>query len=124
MRKKEDGQSLVEFALALPLILLLLVGVIDFGRVIYTHLQMELVTQEAVRLGGLGESDEAIRTYAKNQFHVGDASLLTVNISPAGTRKSGTYVTVELVYPEKLFNPLGDYAVPYKVKTSSMIRVE
>ena len=124
MRKKEDGQSLVEFALALPLILLLLVGVIDFGRVIHTHLQLELVTQETVRMGGLGESDEVIRTYAKNQFKAGDPSLLTVNISPSGTRKSGTYITVELVYPESLFNPLGEYAIPYTVKTSSMIRVE
>lgn len=96
MRKKEDGQSLVEFALALPLILMLLVGVIDFGRVIHTHLQLELVTQEAVRLGGLGETDEVIRTYAKNQFSAGDSSQLTVNISPSGVRQSGTYVTVTL----------------------------
>ncbi|WP_088007105.1 TadE/TadG family type IV pilus assembly protein [Indiicoccus explosivorum] len=124
MRKKEDGQSLVEFALVLPLILLLLVGVIDFGRILQTHLQMELVTQEAVRLGGLGQTDEAIRAFAKQEFEAKDPALLTVSVTPSGIRPSGTYVTVEMSYPEDLFTPLGDFALPYTVTASSTIRVE
>jgi hypothetical protein len=34
-RAKPQGQALVEFALMLPLLMLLLVGVVDFGRVAY-----------------------------------------------------------------------------------------
>ncbi|PWW27051.1 TadE-like protein [Cytobacillus oceanisediminis] len=124
MVRKEDGQSLVEFALILPLFLLLLVGVIDFGRILYTQIQLELVSQESVRLGGLGKTDEEIRAYAKNQFTQGDSSLLTVNISPTGTRKSGTYVTVDISYPETLLDALGSMAVPYTIQSSSTIRVE
>ncbi|MEO6579018.1 MAG: TadE/TadG family type IV pilus assembly protein, partial [Candidatus Limnocylindria bacterium] len=34
-RRDRRGQSAVEFALALPLLILLLVGIFDFGRAIY-----------------------------------------------------------------------------------------
>ncbi|RLL47031.1 pilus assembly protein [Oceanobacillus piezotolerans] len=124
MIKKQDGQSLVEFALVLPILLLLLVGIFDFGRILYTHLQLEMVAQESVRMGGLGNSDETIRSYAANQFH-GDSSKLKITITPSQTiRKAGDYVTVSLAYPEEFMNVLGDAAIPYTVKSSSTIRVE
>lgn len=125
MVKKEDGQSLVEFALALPILLLLVVGMIDFGRILYIHLQLELVTQESVRLGGLGQEDEAIRAYAANHFIAGDSSKLDVSITPSGsTRKTGDYMTVSISYPESFLQPLGNASIPYMVETSSTIRVE
>ncbi|WP_077623199.1 TadE/TadG family type IV pilus assembly protein [Sediminibacillus massiliensis] len=124
MIRKEDGQSLVEFALVLPLLLMLVVGVIDFGRVLYTHLNLELITQESVRKGGLGQGDAEIRSYAADRFN-GDDSKLNVAISPAeGSRATGDYVTVTITYPESFMNILGDHAIPYKVETSSTIRVE
>ncbi|MCI2257070.1 pilus assembly protein [Domibacillus sp. PGB-M46] len=124
MVRKEDGQSIVELALALPIVLLLLVGIIDFGRVMFIHLNLELITQESARLGGLGRSDEEIRAYAQDRVSLEDPSQLAVNITPSGIRKSGTYVTVELTYTESLLEPLGDMAIPYTIKTSSTIRVE
>ncbi|MFC5711400.1 TadE/TadG family type IV pilus assembly protein [Thalassorhabdus alkalitolerans] len=123
MIKREDGQSLVEFALVLPVLLLVLVGILDFGRIMYTHLQLEMVTQEAVRLGGLGQTDAQIRSYASDKFN-GDSSKLAITVSPGGTRRAGTYVTVEMTYPETFFKPLGSVSIPYTVKTSSTIRVE
>ncbi|GGF28715.1 type IV pilus associated TadE family protein [Halobacillus andaensis] len=125
MVKKEDGQSLVEFALALPILLLLVIGIIDFGRVLYIHLQLELVTQESVRLGGLGQEDGSIRSYAENHFAAGDPSKLEVAITPSsGSRETGDYVTVSISYPERLLQPLGDLSIPYTVETSSTIRIE
>ncbi|MFD1707623.1 TadE/TadG family type IV pilus assembly protein [Siminovitchia sediminis] len=125
MIQDERGQSLVEFALILPILLLIFAGIFDFGRVIYAHQQLELVTQEAVRLGGLGENDSTIRTYVQNHFTARDTSELTVSISPADTtRDSGDYVTVHVSYPESILQVFGDYAIPYTVKSSSTIRVE
>ncbi|MEC5422965.1 TadE/TadG family type IV pilus assembly protein [Virgibacillus sp. C22-A2] len=125
MIRKQDGQSLVEFALVLPLLLMLLVGIFDFGRILYIHLQLELVTQETVRMGGLGRSDTEIRSYAVNEFKSGDSSKLNVTITPEeGTRKAGDYVTITIAYPEEFLNVLGEAAIPYTVKTSSTIRVE
>ncbi|WP_163970652.1 TadE/TadG family type IV pilus assembly protein [Oceanobacillus halotolerans] len=124
MMKKQDGQSLVEFALVLPILLMLVVGIFDFGRIIYTHLQLELVTQESVRLAGLGQSDVTVRDYAKNQFH-GNAAELGITITPTETnRSSGQYVTITMTYPEEFLQVLGGFALPYTVTTSSTIRME
>ncbi|MFC4557611.1 TadE/TadG family type IV pilus assembly protein [Virgibacillus kekensis] len=125
MVKNEDGQAMVEFALIVPLLLMLLVGIFDFGRVLYTHLQLELIAQESVRIAGLGQGDEAIRTYAHNNFDLGNPGDLQVSISPEEpNRVSGEYVTVTLTFPEEILDILGSAAVPYTVKTSSTIRVE
>ncbi|WP_067728953.1 TadE/TadG family type IV pilus assembly protein [Oceanobacillus damuensis] len=124
MIRKQDGQSLVEFALILPILLMLLVLIFDFGRILYTHLHLEMVAQESVRIGGLGQSDEEIRIYAMNQFH-GEESKLQVTITPEdSTRKAGDYITVTLSYPEEFMNVLGEAAIPYTLRTDSTIRVE
>jgi Flp pilus assembly protein TadG len=44
------GQSLVEFALVLPIFLLLLFGVIDGGRAIFAYNQMSQVTRDVARV--------------------------------------------------------------------------
>lgn len=125
MARREEGQSLVEFALILPLLLLLLVGIFDFGRIFYTHLHLELITQESVRMGGLGQNDETIRSHIHEQFTMGDSGQLKIKISPSeGSRKSGEYMTVEITYPDKFFNVLGGAAISYDIKTKSTIRVE
>ncbi|MBB6455112.1 Flp pilus assembly protein TadG [Salirhabdus euzebyi] len=127
MRKDEKGQSLVEFALLLPIILLLLVGIIDFGRVLYSYSHLHMATQETVRLGGLGSTDEEMTTFAQNYIHIGDPDNLTVSISPSDTeRDSGEYVTVHLTYPVELHTPFLSSILPSPVmiKTDSTIRVE
>lgn len=121
----EKGQSLVEFALLLPLLLYLICGIIDFGRVMYTHMQLNLVTQEAVRLGGLGRSDADIKQYTLD--HVNHPTKVTVTISPTDTiRKSGDYVKVRLEEQIEYITPLMSTVLPspYSVITDSTIRVE
>ncbi|MFC4402431.1 TadE/TadG family type IV pilus assembly protein [Gracilibacillus xinjiangensis] len=124
MLRKENGQSLVEFALVIPLFLMLVVGMIDFGGLLYTNLQMEMVTQEATRIAGLGQNDTMIRTYAEGQFQ-GNSESLTITISPdEANRSSGEYVTVTLSYPTEFLHLLGDFAIPVALESSSTIRVE
>lgn len=48
-RRSERGQSVVEFALALPLILLLVLGVTDFARVFYYEIEMSGAVRSGVR---------------------------------------------------------------------------
>jgi len=44
------GQALVETALALPLILLVLLGIVDFGRAVYAYNTMSNAAREAARI--------------------------------------------------------------------------
>ncbi len=125
--KEEKGQSLVEMALLLPVLLLLLIGIFDLGRVLYTSIHLHLATQETVRLGGLGASDAEMTSFAKDYVHIGDVSLLEVDISPLeGQRVSGEYVTVTLEYPIEFFTPFFSRVIPssFKMNANSTIRVE
>ena len=40
LMKSEKGQSLVEFALVIPLLILLLFGIVDFGRIFHAYLTL------------------------------------------------------------------------------------
>jgi Flp pilus assembly protein TadG len=127
MRKDESGQALVEMALVLPVLLLLLVGILDFGRITYSYAHLHMTAQESVRKGGLGAKDSEIIQFAKNYVHLGDPSQLQVSITPTETnRRPGDYVKVSLKYPLKLYTPLlsAILPVPNYMETDSTVRVE
>ena len=48
-RGKGNGQSLVEFALALPIVVLIIVGLIDLGRGVYTYNTLAQAARQANR---------------------------------------------------------------------------
>jgi Flp pilus assembly protein TadG len=126
MIKEQKGQSLVEFALLLPLLLLLICGIVDMGRLMFAYVSLNMTTQEAVRLGGLGRSDADITSYAKNNLRIGDPTKLTVNITPGPlTRKEGQDMTVTLTYSLPLITPLMTEIMPAPVlSANSTIRKE
>lgn len=127
MIKNEKGQSLVEMALILPILLMLLVGIFDFGRILYNYMHLHLATQETVRLGGLGKDDAEITQFARDYIQLGDPSLLEVVILPGESlRNSGDYVTVTLKYPVDYVTPFISHILPspFIIETNSTIRVE
>ena len=56
--KKRRGQALVEFALVLPILLSLLVGIVDIGFLYNHQLTLTNAAREGARMGTLGH-DEA-----------------------------------------------------------------
>lgn len=127
MIKSEKGQSMVEMALVLPLLLLLVCGIFDMGRFMFTYMNMHLATQETVRQGGLGANDAEMISFARDNVQIQDPSQLVVTISPNDTeRDSGEYVTVEFKYPLEFVTPFISKVIPSPivVTTDSTIRVE
>lgn len=51
MKRKDHGQSAVEFALALPVLLAIFVGIFEFGRAIFVLNSVYTASREAVRYG-------------------------------------------------------------------------
>ena len=47
--KKENGQAMVEFALVLPILLLFVAGIIDFGWIYHNQLSANNASREAAR---------------------------------------------------------------------------
>ncbi|MBS3995638.1 MAG: pilus assembly protein [Alkaliphilus sp.] len=127
MVKDQKGQALMEFALVLPILILLMIGIVEFGRVSYTYMYLHLTSQETVRLGGIGKADADITQFARSNFSAGDSASLEVIISPTELqRKSGDYVTVTLRYPITNTSPFLSNILPspYVVSTKSTVRVE
>jgi hypothetical protein len=54
-RRRTRGQSLVEFALVLPFLLLLLFGIIDMSRYVFTLNTLNQVARESARVGSVQE---------------------------------------------------------------------
>jgi Flp pilus assembly protein TadG len=53
------GQSLVEFALILPVLLLILLGLFDFGRAIYAYSSISNAAREGARLAIVDQSSNS-----------------------------------------------------------------
>ena len=48
--RSQRSQSLVEFAIVAPLLLFLIFGIVDFGRVIYVYITLSQAVNEGVRV--------------------------------------------------------------------------
>jgi len=57
-KKDENGQSLVEFALILPVVLLLLMGIIQFGFIFNGQITVTSAAREGARLAVVTDPDE------------------------------------------------------------------
>ena len=53
-RERTRGQGMVEFAMTLPLLLLLLLGIIEFGRLLFVYSSVISAAREAARYGAAG----------------------------------------------------------------------
>ena len=81
MRKKQDGVALIEFALALPLLLLLTVLTTEFGRALYEYNTLVKAVRDASRY--LSVQDPSILTTDPGKVTV--AKRLAVYGNPAGS---------------------------------------
>lgn len=60
-KANEKGQSLVEFALLLPILLLLLLGIIQFGIIFNGQITVTSAAREGARLAAVGADDEQVK---------------------------------------------------------------
>lgn len=58
LKRKEDGQAMLEFALVLPIFLLILCGIIDFGWMFYNQLALNNICREGARYAVVNTADD------------------------------------------------------------------
>lgn len=64
MNDRQNGQTLVEFALILPIFILVLMGIFDFGRAIYAYNTINNAARQAVRVGIVNQNVGVIEAEA------------------------------------------------------------
>lgn len=92
-RPSERGAELIEFALVLPMLLVVFGGIVDFGLMLQRHQVLSNAAREGARLAvlpGYGESDVQARVAAYVQEGLGNTgaapttALTFVPLSPGG----------------------------------------
>ena len=63
-RQRSKGQGLVEFALAAPLIVLLIAGILDFGRGVYTYNTVSQASRSGARKAMVDQNRTDVRNAA------------------------------------------------------------
>ena len=102
IRGRRRGQSLVEFALILPVFLLLLFGVIDGGRYVFVSSALSNAAREGARLGSVeaswrGSADASCGAAAGPTCPANDAALVA-DITAAANRQMAPFGSVSNVY--------------------------
>lgn len=118
--KQEKAQAMVEFALVLPLLLLLLMGIVEFGRIINSHMIIANLAREGARFGAVGYTDTQISTMLIADRASLDASKIQININPGfSSRVKGEPLTVSVSYSVDLITPILSSILPNPVPINS-----
>jgi Flp pilus assembly protein TadG len=95
----ELGQSILEFAFTIPVVLLLFFGLIDFSRAAYTAAAVQWAAQEGARVGTI--NPESVTAAAQGRLVGLQAEQAAVVFTP-GTDT----VTVQVSYPFVFATPI------------------
>ncbi len=86
--RRDSAQSLVEIALTLPFLLLLLLGVVDLGRMYYTYVTVANAAREGARYGAGHPCGSATETTVRDKA--------TAEATAAGI----TLASIDITYPD------------------------
>ncbi|MBN1537339.1 MAG: pilus assembly protein [Anaerolineales bacterium] len=130
--RRENGQSMVEFAFSAVFILILLVGVVDLGRAFFAYMTIRDAVQEGALYGSTYPNDfegvkNRVRGTAKFPVDLSD----TVNVAVPdpeiiGSACAGHSIKVQTTYTFTLTTPflgtiIGTQNVPIKASITDTI---
>jgi hypothetical protein len=124
---RTNGQGLVEMALVLPLLLLLFMGMIEFGRVFGSYIIINNLAREGARYGVVGHSDTDIQNIILAERAYLDVDNLTITITPPlEGRIVGNALEVEVDYELPLITPIisGILPNPLPLSAQCFMRIE
>lgn len=106
--RRQNGQSMVEFALVAPVLLLLVLGIVQFGIVLNNYMALTDAVRAGSRQAAVGRTaadpiGEAVDRVRGAAGHL-DQSELDVTVTPSdpSTWQQGGDVTVEATYPYEI----------------------
>jgi hypothetical protein len=103
----EGGQSLVEFALVLPIFLLVLFAIVDFGMAFHAWIAVTNSAREGARLGAVRGSATEIEQRVWDTTGTLEQGKLTVTVTNA-EGDPGDSVIVDVSYAYSLMTPVAD----------------
>jgi TadE-like protein len=119
--RSEDGAAALEFAILLPILMLILFGIIEFGFLLNRYVSVTAAAREGARVMSLGfESDES------ESRAVETTPELTGNLSCEGNEETGVSGEAEVVMRCEAIYDLSLFAIsnPIVVESTARMRKE
>ncbi len=134
-KRKDGGAALVEFALMMPLLLLLIFGIVEFGWLLSENLDVRQGAREGARLTAVdlppGNALLGAEICSRMDLVGGDATITwegdPTQIGDPGLMEAGDGVTVTVTSPRTTLTGFLDWAFPggfVDLVSSVEIRVE
>jgi Flp pilus assembly protein TadG len=105
---RDRGSAAVEFALLLPLLLLIVFGIVDFGRALNAQITLTQAAREGARLAALNQPNVVSRTQAA-AVGLSPVSVSVTSSCPSGAGQ-GVNATVVTSYSFHFITPVGAIA--------------
>ncbi|WP_258359148.1 TadE/TadG family type IV pilus assembly protein [Moorella sulfitireducens] len=121
------AQALVELALILPLLLLIVMGSLDTGRILHSYLVLSSAGREGARVGSVGGDDAEIRERVMEVAPTLNLTESDISVIPEqGLRNPGTPLTVKVTCRIEFITPFLDGLLPspFPLTAVTTMRVE
>ena len=122
--KRQEGQSVVEFALVLPIFILLLMGMIEFGRIWMTMNVLSSASREGARIAAVtGPDASRVTNTVQNALSAANLPSGIVSINGPNANSEVT-VTVRITYTSITGGVVPGLASPMQLTRSTTMRWE
>lgn len=105
---RDRGAAAVEFALLLPLLMLLVFGIVDFGRALNAQITLTQAAREGARMAALGEANVVSGTQAA-ATGLSPVGVTVTSSCPAGAG-AGVNAVVKVTYTFTFVTPVSAIA--------------
>jgi Flp pilus assembly protein TadG len=123
-RERQRGQDLLEYALALPIVLLMLMSILDLGRVVYVYSSLHNSVRDGARYGIISPTDAlGIEAVVRDEVAGLDQADLVVQVLWPDSET----IQVRATYQFAMVSPIVVAIVgsnPWQVGSQSTMRVE
>lgn len=125
IHRNDKGQSMVEMAIILPVLLLILFAIFEFGRILGAYMLVHDLARDGVRYGVVGMSDQSIKDHIMEHDSFLSISSDDINITPS-IRSLGSALTVGIDYEIEIITPIISSIVPNPInlRAEYVMRVE
>jgi hypothetical protein len=125
IHRNGKGQSMVEMAIILPVLLLILFSIFEFGRILGAYMLVHDLARDGVRYGVVGMSDQSIKDHIMEHDSFLSISSDDINITPS-IRSLGSALTVGIDYEIEIITPIISSIVPNPInlRAEYVMRVE
>jgi Flp pilus assembly protein TadG len=97
----ETGQSLVEFAMVAPFLILIILVILDLGRLVFINTMLSAAAQEGARAGTVSTNFTLIQSAVKDKLNGVDEGGVEIAIE-----RTEQFTEVEIVYTFRPITPV------------------